>query len=278
MKYKIAIALILGAQVLANDYQINHSHLNELVGDSEAVFKPVEVEELNLSEDSKLDGVRKRFIITYSQINYSNIDSSYNVSHEDESIYDLDSENLNQMFEDRLELVNGHKISVEYFVTDNFSIELADVYRKYQMDGRHVGRTKSDGFFEESESNIYQVENETILNDIQLGIKYAIRLVDTPEFKVDLSPGMSAGLVHVNTTTRSYYNGQDNEESHYNDIGGYSYGVSLEAKATFWDSFFIAVGVEQRNYVMAPMSDDNGFSQQIDQSGVNFFIGGGIKF
>ncbi|WP_412473304.1 hypothetical protein [Halobacteriovorax sp. YZS-1-1] len=274
---KTTFALLLGAQVLANDYNIEHSHLNELVRNNDAIFEPVEVEEGKVDEEDILDGIRKRFVITYSQINYSAVDSSYNVGHDEDDIYNFGGEDFNKMFDENIEFKEGHKISIEYLVTDNFSIELADTYRKYQMNGRHVGYTQGD-LFNDDRYDVYEADNITVLNDIQLGMKYAIRLVNTPELKLDLSPGVSAGLVHVKSGTNTYYNGQKYEDNHYDDIGGYSYGVSLEAKAIFWDRFFVSVGAEQRNYVLAPMEHESGFNQQIDQSGMNFYIGAGIRF
>ena len=274
---KLSVVLVLTANIFANNYQISHSHLNEITQDSEAVFKPIAIEERAVDEKSKLDGIRKRIVITYSNLRYSDVETEYNVNREDENLYNLSNEEINEMLKKNTVLEDGRKISIEYLVTDKFSIELSDTYRKYSMNGRHVGYTEG-GFLEEDRSDVYEIKNTTELNDIQLGVKYAIRLIDTPEFKLDISPGVSAGVVHVKSDSKTYYNGEKYEENHYNDIGGYSYGVSLEAKAIFWDRFFVSVGAESRSYVIAPQEYSDGFSQQIDQSGVNIFLGVGVRF
>ncbi|WP_419173399.1 hypothetical protein [Halobacteriovorax sp.] len=145
------------------------------------------------------------------------------------------------------------------------------------MIGRSVGRTEG-GLFSDEEYSIYEAKNEKILNDIQLGVRYVIRMIDTPRLKLELGPGISGGLVHVNTRTKTNFNNDEYNDEHFNDIGGYSYGVSLETKVTINDRFFITAGVEYRNYVMAPLEHDSGLSQQIDQEGVNFYIGVGVRF
>ncbi|MFG1499030.1 hypothetical protein ABMA70_02390 [Halobacteriovorax sp. XZX-3] len=269
--------LLFIPQVFGENLNINHAHLNELTGDNEAVFEPIAIKELEVEEESLLDGIRKRFVITYSKINRSDMDTSYNVSNDGDSLYDLYDEEFDRILDENLKFKEGHKVTIEYLVTQTFSIELADTYRRYNMSGRHVGVTEG-GFLEDDQYDVYEAKNVTILNDIQIGMKYAIRLVDTPRFRFELSPGISAGLVHVQSDTKTYYNGKEYEENHFNDIGGYSYGVSLEAKAIFWDNFFVQVGVEQRDYVLAPMAHESGVSQQIDQSGFNFYIGAGIRF
>ncbi len=277
MKKVLLSVLLFSSYVFGENLNINHAHLNEIVGDSEAVFKPIDIKELELDEESLLDGIRKRFVISYSQLNRSEMDTSYNVSRDGESVYDVYDEDFNHYLEENLKFKEGHKVTIEYLVTQNFSIELADTYRRYNMSGRHVGVTEG-GLLEDDRYDVYEAKNVTILNDIQLGMKYAIRLVDTPSFRFEISPGASVGLVHVYSDTKTYYNGEKYEENHFNDIGGYSYGVSLEAKAVFWDNFFLQIGVEQRDYVLAPMSHESGVSQQIDQSGYNFYIGAGIRF
>lgn len=276
MKF-IALLLLISNQIFANNLNINHSHLNEIVGDNDASFEPVEIVEKRLTETEREEGIRKRFRITYSRLSQSDMDTTFTIRKDGDLFYDNNSEEFNKMLEENLELKEGHKFSIEYLVTQNFSIELADTYRRYQMDGRRVGFTEGN-LFEPERTDIYEADNVTILNDIQIGAKYAIRIIDRPNFRLDLSPGASVGLVHVQSDSNAYYNGEKYDESHYNDIGGYSYGVSIEAKAVLWDRFFVSVGAEQRNYVIAPMEHESGFSQQIDQSGVNVFIGIGFFF
>lgn len=275
MKYLVFL-LALSTQVPGNtNLSIDHAHLNELVGDNEAAFKPVAIEEENIDPNFSDVGARKRVVITYSQITHSDISSSYTASGDGNSTYNLYSEEINEAMKDGLELTEGHVISVEYLVTSNFSIELSDTYRKYNMEGRQVGFVDG-GLFGDDQS--VRFDNQTELHDIQIGAKYAINIIDTPNIDFDISPKASVGLVHVNSKSTTHYGINQSEEEHFNDIGGYSYGVGLEAKVTFLDNFFVKGSAEYRNYVMAPMEHDSGASQQINQNGLLVYFGVGIQF
>ena len=273
----LSLLVLLSSNILADTITIDHSHLNEIVGDNEAAFKPIKFEEGEVDPETNRVGARKRVVITYSQIMHSDITSTYNASPDGESSYNLYSERMNEMMKDNLELTEGHVISVEYLVTPNFSIELSDTYRKYNMEGRQVGHIDG-GLLGGGSEDVFGFEHQDKIHYIQIGAKYAINIIDTPHFDFDISPKASVGVVHVQSDSTSYYGAGQREESHYNDLAGYSYGVGIEAKMTFLDNFFVKGGAEYRNYVMAPMKHDSGASQQIDQNGVLVYFGIGIQF
>ncbi len=277
MKYLGFLTFLLCSQVFANTLSIDHSHLNEIVEDNDATFVPIKIEEGELNPDTNRVGARKRVVITYSQVMHSDISSTYNASADGESSYDLYSEEINGMMKDNLELTESHVIAVEYLVTPNLSIELSDTYRKYNMEGRQVG-FMDGGLLGDDESSSFGFKHQDQIHDIQIGAKYAINIIDTPKFDFDIVPKASVGIVHVKSDSSTSYGAGQSEESHFNDFAGYSYGVGIEAKATFLDSFFIKGSAEYRNYVMAPMEHDSGASQQINQNGLLVYLGVGIQF
>lgn len=274
--YCLLLAL-LGTNICAESIIIEHSHINEITEDNDAAYEPVGIRELQLEEENILDGVVKRFEVSYAKITRSQTGSTYTVRKDDENVYNLTSEDADEYFKNNLQFDYGHVVSIEYFITQNLSIELADTYRSYQMDGRNVGQV-DESFLTSPSQNMNDYEYKERLHDIRVGVQYAIKIIDTPQFRFEVSPGMSAGVIHLNSKVNYSQFGESKTKEYFNDFAGYSYGVSIEAKAVFWDNFYISVGAESRQYIMAPMEHESGFSQQIDQDGFNVYFGLGVRF
>lgn len=281
MKKKVlALTLLLTQGLLAKDIEINHSHLNDLVGDPDAIFKPIAIQEEEIDATLNRVGARKRVVITYSKVTQADIESTFTVSPDGDATYQFYNEEMNGLMADNLELRDSHVIAIEYFVTNNFSLELSDTYRRYDMDGRQVGIVEGSngGLLSGPTTNQFGFNQESQIHDIQIGAKYSVKVIDIPNFELELSGKGTIGVVHMNATSSIEYGIGERQDTAFNDFAGYSFGVGAGVKATLFDSFFIEGRVEQRNYVMAPMSHDNGISHQVDQDGLLFFLGVGFQF
>lgn len=272
----LSLFLLLSTQALANpELNIDQDHLHEITGNNEATYKPVALAVENIAPESNRVGARKKIVITYDQIASSNISTTWKASPNGQTSYDLYSQGINEAIKNNLKMTSGHKISIEYLVTNNFSLELSDTYRAYQMEGQQVGYM--NGGLTGGTQPV-TLDNYDEFHDIQIGAKYAINLIDTANVDLDLIPQTSVGVVHVKSDSTLYYGVGQKDEQHYNGVGGYSYGAGIGARATFLDRFFIEGSVEYRNYVLAPTKDKNGQSQEIDQNGVMAYFGVGFKF
>jgi hypothetical protein len=273
---RLLLALGILTSIHANEISISHHHLNELTGNPDAQYRPVAIAEEMPDPTEIRRGKRKRFVITYSQVTQSEINSSFTMSPNANSSYQLNNDEMNEMMRENLELSDSHVIAVEYFLNENFSIELSDTYRHYSMDGMQVGDANGGNLLQGAGTFGFDQNDE--IHDIQIGAKYSIKVVDVPNFEVELGAKATVGVVHLNSTSTFDFGPGQRDQNNFNDFAGYSYGVGLNAKVTLFEHFFLQGGIEQRNYVMAPIEYDNGVSHQIDQDGLLVFLGIGVQF
>jgi hypothetical protein len=155
------------------------------------------------------------------------------------------------------------------------SIELADSYREYGLDGETVGEVEEDdgSFFGGTSTGPIKLDHYDKINDMQAGLNYTVKAGNGLEFSLR----SSLGLVHLDTKTSTHSVLGDEVLNEYDGLAGYSYGAGVRVRYTV-KNFFLQGGVDYRKYVLAPTTNDDGSSQEIHQQGTMFYISFGLRF
>lgn len=280
----IFIFLFFSSQSLlaqAKNHSIDTEHLKTITGNEDVLFVPVETKSLPPTEEQEARGIKGRLLISWGQIQFGDIDTSFHrYDQNGDEVSEDDVDYINQYIANNLEQVRSHLVSIEYLVTDHLSIELADNYREYGLDGETVGEEGDSGllFDPMSSTNPWKLDHFDKIHDIQLGINYNVNIVKTKHGGLDLSLRGSGGLVHLDTRTSANYTNGGSETLHeYNGLAGYSMGAGVRARFTH-RKFFVQGGVDYRRYVIAPTRNEDGTSQEIHQEGFMFYLGIGVRF
>ena len=281
----LLIVLLLNSSLaVANSkYTINSNHLKAIKDVDNAIYIPVEQKFIPSTPDQQARGVKGRLLVSWGKIQSGEFETTLHKYDEDgQETSESDLNAVNKLLKDQLELQNSNLISVEYFITDSLSIELADNYQEYGLAGETVGeveQTTNGGLFGSNitTSSIVKLNHIDKIHDFQVGLNYSIEVVKTSNSSLEVALKSSAGLVHLDTKTEIDSVVGDELLNEYSGLAGYSYGGGIRARYSY-KSFFIQGGVDHRQYVLAPMSNDDGSSSEIHQRGTVVSFSFGFRF
>lgn len=282
--YSLLLLLSYQFSAAAADQQliINSDHLQQLT-ESDKKFVPVKTEYIEADEKLKDQGVQGRLLISWGVVNSDEFTTTYHKYDENgEETSSTDIDAINTYIADHLELKASNYVTVEYYVTNSFTIELSDYYREYGLDGENVGEAQeSDSFFnftgDSSTDSTTGLNHIDRIHDFQLGVNYIVPLMKTKSSKLELALKGNVGLVHLDTKTTYDYMVGEEVLHEYNGLAGYSYGGGAKVRYNY-KRFFVQAGVEYRNYVLAPTKNDDGSSQEVHQNGFNYLFAIGWHF
>ena len=288
----LALALILLGSSLcyaANEddfatVDLDEFHLEELTNENEKVFAPIGVEVLKPTPEQRESGIRNRLIISYGQIAFEDFETTFRSDNQERGMYgNFDINKFNQIMKEELKLKESHIVSIEYYITDKFSIELSDTYRDQGFDRTQVGEidmsSGGTGLLGggSSTSQPYYMDHNSQTHDVNVGLGYTLRLINKSWGGLSLTLKGNAGVIHMNTRTEVDYGTSENYTYEYEGLAGYSLGAGVRTRFTY-KNFFVQGGVDYKNYVIAPMEHQDGSTSDINQKGLMYYLGIGFRF
>ncbi|MFT6067979.1 MAG: hypothetical protein ACJAT2_002530 [Bacteriovoracaceae bacterium] len=263
---------------------LDEFHLEEITQQSDKVFTPIGVEILKPTPEQRETGVRNRLIISYAQIAFEDFETTFRSNNQERGAYgNFDINKFNEIMKEKMKLNESHIVSIEYFVTDQFSIELSDTYRDQGFDRTQVGEidmtSAGAGLLGggTTSSQPYYMDHNSKTHDFNVGLGYTLKLINKSWGGLELTLKGNAGIIHLDTRTEVDYGTNDNYTYEYEGLAGYSLGAGVRTRFTY-KNFFVQGGVDYKNYVIAPMEHQDGSTSDINQKGLMYYLGIGIKF